>query len=89
MVAVKKFWCPFCSFLFLFVPFCSFPLFFSSISVLFQFARHWPAGRAQLSGVTHASGIITEALEKEKPTVGKMVVFLGILLQGRISRRAP
>jgi len=63
----------FCSFLFLFVFFC----------FVFRFAIAHAALASRLDGVTHAGGRLTEALEKEKPTGGKMSVFLEILPAGQ------
>jgi hypothetical protein len=72
-------------FLFFFVLFCSF-LFFS---VLFSGSPSQAALASRLDGVTHAAGILTEALEKEKPTVGKNSDFSGNFAEGpKVSRRA-
>jgi hypothetical protein len=68
--------------LFLFVHFCTFLFVFASPSR----KRRWQAGS---DGVTHAAGILTEALEKEKPTVGKNIDFSGNFAEGpKVSRRA-
>jgi hypothetical protein len=37
----------------------------------------------RLYGVIHAARILTEGLEKEKPTVGKRAVFLDLLTRNR------
>jgi len=67
------------------VLFCSF-LFFS---VLFSGSPSHAALASRLDGVTHTGGILTEALEKEKPTVGKNSDFSGNFAEGpKVSRRA-
>jgi uncharacterized membrane protein required for colicin V production len=69
----------FCSFLFLFVFFC----------FVFRFAIAQAVLASRLDGITHAAGILTEALEKEKPTVGKNSDFSGNFAEGpKVSRRA-
>jgi len=68
---------------------CVFFCVFVCFSVL-EFAIAQARWATRLDGATHAGEILTEALEKEKPTGEKMTVFLGILPPGQnLSRPWP